>query len=105
MANQSGDNWVPEDYHPVSALPAPEIEPSRQTFVAPIRGDQDVAQEVEVPLECVAAVIGEAGAGIENIKRRAGGDVRVEFVGMAPSGTSRVVKIHGPRGSVGLCGC
>jgi len=66
-----------------------------------------VAQEqVEVPTQAVADIIGQAGAGLEDIKRRAGGDVMIELApAEVPSNATRIVKIRGPPVSASLGAC
>lgn len=66
---------------------------------------QMVVKEIEVPSDCVAAIIGEAGAGLDAIKQRAGGDVRVEFGSTVNNNSARLMKIFGPAVSASLAAC
>jgi len=63
-------------------------------------------EQVEVPTQAIADIIGQAGAGLEDIKRRAGGDVIIELApAEVPSNTTRIVKIRGPPVSASLGAC
>eukprot|EP00403_Amphidinium_massartii_P013400 CAMPEP_0178418684 /NCGR_PEP_ID=MMETSP0689_2-20121128/25218_1 /TAXON_ID=160604 /ORGANISM="Amphidinium massartii, Strain CS-259" /LENGTH=307 /DNA_ID=CAMNT_0020040091 /DNA_START=158 /DNA_END=1077 /DNA_ORIENTATION=+ len=60
-----------------------------------------VTQEVEVPQQFVADIIGPGAMGLEDIKRRAGGDIRIEF-STETSGDMQVAKIMGPEIEAGV---
>jgi len=58
-------------------------------------------QEVEIPDDVVQAVLGEADAFLEEVKRQAG-DVHVEVRG---NSTGRLLRIHGPAVNTSLAAC
>lgn len=72
----------------------------------PPRAIRVALEQVEVPTQAVADILGQAGAGLEDIKRRAGGDVIIE---LAPAEAHlphcRMVKIRGPPVSASLGAC
>lgn len=62
-------------------------------------------EEVEVPEQVVTELFGQAGGGIEEIKKRAGGDIMIELTASETSNGSRILKIRGPAVSASLGAC
>jgi len=79
------------------AMQAPAVQ--MPTPPAPMK---HIQEEVEVPTQFVAEIIGQAGAGLEEIKRRAGGDISIELSATEMSDSTRMVKIRGPAVSASL---
>mmetsp|Transcript_70027 Transcript_70027/g.193707 ORF Transcript_70027/g.193707 Transcript_70027/m.193707 type:complete len:249 (-) Transcript_70027:78-824(-) len=69
---------------------------------APIKHAQE---EVEVPSQLVPQIWGQAGAGLEEIKKRAGGDIIIELAGSEVTPGTRTLRIRGPAVSASLGAC
>lgn len=77
--------------------------PPPATVAAPLYS----TQEVQVPASLMAAVVGVGGASLEEIKKKAGGDVQIEFGGGVADATGgmRTLKVRGPPVSASLGAC
>mmetsp|Transcript_45357 Transcript_45357/g.102117 ORF Transcript_45357/g.102117 Transcript_45357/m.102117 type:complete len:224 (+) Transcript_45357:3-674(+) len=85
------------------ALPAPGGgPPPPPPPPAPIKHTQE---EVEVPMQYLTEIIGQAGMALEEIKMRAGGDISIELSPADASMLTRTVKIRGPAVSASIGAC
>lgn len=65
---------------------------------------QNVLEEVQVPASFMQQVIGAGGSGLEDIKKKAGGDIVIEL-GTDSAGGMRTLKVKGPPISASLGAC
>mmetsp|Transcript_128926 Transcript_128926/g.234225 ORF Transcript_128926/g.234225 Transcript_128926/m.234225 type:complete len:373 (-) Transcript_128926:19-1137(-) len=84
---------------PLPAPPAPAAPPQPPPVSPNVR-----TMEMEVAEKYVGDITGPAASGLEDIKRRAGGDIRIDIVS-ATSGDMQVVRIIGPEVSASLAMC
>jgi len=78
---------------------------AQRTIPAPPPPVRHAQEEVEVPAQFVEQVIGQAGGGLDEIKRRAGGDILIELTTTNSSALTRTLKIRGPPVSASLGAC
>mmetsp|Transcript_26109 Transcript_26109/g.59363 ORF Transcript_26109/g.59363 Transcript_26109/m.59363 type:complete len:214 (-) Transcript_26109:144-785(-) len=95
-----GGGVAPMHVPPPAAAVAATVPPPPPP--APIKHAQE---EVEVPAKLVAELFGQAGAGLEDIKQRAGGDIMIELAASDTGNGSRLLKIRGPAVSASLGAC
>lgn len=91
---------------PNSAVPQGALtgQPGQNPAMPPHVPPNVQSMEVEVPEKYLNDIIGPAASGLEDIKKRAGGDIRID-VSPATSGDTSLVKILGPEVSASLAMC
>jgi len=78
---------------------------SQRTIPAPPPPVRHAQEEVEVPAQLLEQVVGQAGAGLDEIKQRAGGDILIELAATTNSALTKTLKIRGPPVSASLGAC
>lgn len=78
---------------------------SQRTIPAPPPPVRHAQEEVEVPVQLIEQIIGQAGAGLDEIKQQAGGDILIELTATTNSAFTKTLKIRGPpvSASIGAC--
>jgi len=78
---------------------------AQRTIPAPPPPVRHAQEEVEVPEQLLEQVIGQAGAGLDEIKQRAGGDILIELTSTNGSASTKTLRIRGPPVSASLGAC